>query len=275
MNCLRGFFRHRVFQAIGRASEGQRRSVALGGIFLGGPLGMGFLVRAEAKALFATAKANTEDDHAFQMVPTSKALKYGQKPLVVVGPSGVGKGTILRKLFHDFPGQFSYCISHTTRKARPGEVDGKNYYFVSKEEMARDIAAGLFVEHATFAGNTYGTSFSSLTMVEASGKVPVLEVDMQGAIQLNEYSKIDPCFCFIKPPSLKELQGRLRGRGTEDPKKIEKRLRQAEVELDFIDSPNAKFFQVVLVNDDLDKCYAEFTRRITDFYPHLKTEIKQ
>jgi len=199
-----------------------------------------------------------------------KVFVHEKKPLVVVGPSGVGKGTMLRKLFAEFPERFSFCVSHTTRKPRKGEIHGVNYYFVEKEEMKHDIEEGLFVEHATFAGNMYGTSFWSLSNVEASGKIPVLEVDLQGALQLHEKKGLDPIFCFIKPPSYDELERRLKGRGTETPEKVEKRLRQAKTEIDFIESERSYFFHLVLVNDNLEEAFGRFKSNITEHYPHLE-----
>eukprot|EP00468_Gymnochlora_sp_CCMP2014_P002594 CAMPEP_0167763482 /NCGR_PEP_ID=MMETSP0110_2-20121227/13402_1 /TAXON_ID=629695 /ORGANISM="Gymnochlora sp., Strain CCMP2014" /LENGTH=198 /DNA_ID=CAMNT_0007650581 /DNA_START=164 /DNA_END=757 /DNA_ORIENTATION=+ len=186
----------------------------------------------------------------------------GQSPLIFCGPSGVGKGTLLRMLFSDFDGKFDFCVSHTTRKPRKGEIHGKHYYFVDKKKMEKAIAAGLFVEHASFAGNMYGTSVGSLCEVAASGKVPVLEVDIQGAIQLNEKKDLKPVFCFVKPPSYEQLESRLKHRGTEDPQKIERRLQRAKVELDFIDSADGKFFQIIFVNDKLDESYKYLKTRL-------------
>mmetsp|Transcript_533 Transcript_533/g.795 ORF Transcript_533/g.795 Transcript_533/m.795 type:complete len:140 (-) Transcript_533:193-612(-) len=136
--------------------------------------------------------------------------------------------------------------------------------------MEAEIKQGLFAEHATFAGNIYGTSYWALSNVEASGKVPVLEVDIQGAVQLEKRKDIRPVFCFIKPPSYQELENRLVKRGTENPEKIAKRLRQAKLELEFMDSPASSFFHVVLVNDNLERCLGCLKSEIRKHYPHLK-----
>jgi len=218
---------------------------------------------------------NTQTANTKKKKKTNKKkqrLLEGKRPLVIVGPSGVGKGTLVRKLFREYPKEFSYCISHTTRKPRKGEKDGEAYYFVSWEKIKQDIESGVFVEHAVFAGNMYGTSFRALNDVAASGKVPVLELDMQGAIQLHENPCITPTFCFIKPPSYEELANRLKGRGTESQDKVQRRLNQAKEELEFIESPAGSFFHIVFVNNDLEKSYKHFTDRLLVYYPHLLTK---
>mmetsp|Transcript_25809 Transcript_25809/g.36039 ORF Transcript_25809/g.36039 Transcript_25809/m.36039 type:complete len:232 (-) Transcript_25809:280-975(-) len=215
------------------------------------------------------------DNNAKPLAEESKkdeegCLFEGKKPLIICGPSGVGKGTLLKMLFEEYPDQFSFCISHTTRKPRKGEVHGVNYYFVDKEVMVAEIEQGLFVEHATFAGNCYGTSYWALSNVEESGKVPVLEVDIQGAIQLNSRKDMKPIFCFIKPPDYEALADRLRKRGTETAEKIERRLKQAKAELEFMDSQKSSFFQIVMVNDDLMNSFKKLKDSIKNNYPHLR-----
>mmetsp|Transcript_28711 Transcript_28711/g.46106 ORF Transcript_28711/g.46106 Transcript_28711/m.46106 type:complete len:346 (+) Transcript_28711:51-1088(+) len=241
--------------------------IGLAGIFFGGAYIMGSQLSSSnddggnSKDLRQVEEAKKNDEGC---------LFEGKKPLVICGPSGVGKGTLLKMLFDEFEEQFSFCISHTTRKPRKGEVHGVNYYFVDKEDMVAEIEQGLFVEHASFAGNCYGTSYWALSNVEESGKVPVLEVDMQGAIQLNSRKDMKPIFCFIKPPNYEALADRLRKRGTESPEKVEKRLKQAKAELDFIDSQKSSFFQVVMVNDDLITSFKKLKSSIKSYYPHLR-----
>eukprot|EP00466_Bigelowiella_natans_P018417 jgi/Bigna1/91619/estExt_fgenesh1_pg.C_1090029 len=241
--------------------------IGLAGFFFGGAYIMGSQLSSSnddggnSKDLRQAEEAKKNDEGC---------LFEGKKPLVICGPSGVGKGTLLKMLFDEFEEQFSFCISHTTRKPRKGEVHGVNYYFVDKEDMVAEIEQGLFVEHASFAGNCYGTSYWALSNVEESGKVPVLEVDMQGAIQLNSRKDMKPIFCFIKPPNYEALADRLRKRGTESPEKVEKRLKQAKAELDFIDSQKSSFFQVVMVNDDLITSFKKLKSSIKSYYPHLR-----
>lgn len=244
------------------------------------------LARAEAKRgipglitgfIFGTAfgyyvAKKLQDSREEELLNNSAASNSGGskfRPLVVVGPSGVGKGTLLRMLFEEFPDSFSFCVSNTTRKPREGEVHGKNYFFTEKAQMERDIAADLFVEHATFAGNTYGTSRAALAMVAATGRVPVLELDTQGAMQL-ESKKMDAVFTFVKPPSFQALEKRLRKRGTESEASIQRRTARAKKELEYIDSDAASYFQVVVVNDELDASYARLRQEILDYYPHIK-----
>ncbi|GAB5361237.1 hypothetical protein AAMO2058_000696200 [Amorphochlora amoebiformis] len=234
--------------------EGTISAVGVGGALLGGGYALRTLISNDLTEQRGNDEiANTAGNGGEgEMVGL---IDRAQKPLIICGPSGVGKGTILRLLFSEFPDQFGYSVSHTTRQPRPGEVDGKNYYFVDNQTMRADIDSGLFVEHATFAGNMYGTSIKALSAVAKTGKVPVLEVDIQGALQLFQHKDIQPLFCFIKPPSYQELERRLKDRGTEDSKKIETRLTRAKEELKFIESPDGDFFQVVFVNDNLEKSF--------------------
>jgi len=130
------------------------------------------------------------------------------------------------------------------------------------------------VREAVYSGCDTRNSFSTATKTDSAmvviGKVPVLEVDIQGAVQLEKRKDIRPVFCFIKPPSYQELENRLVKRGTENPEKIAKRLRQAKLELEFMDSPASSFFHVVLVNDNLERCLGCLKSEIRKHYPHLK-----
>ncbi|KAG1219982.1 hypothetical protein G6F35_007041 [Rhizopus arrhizus] len=107
-------------------------------------------------------------------------MQTAAKIFVISGPSGSGKSTLLKKLFSEYPSTFGFSISHTTRKPRPGEQDGKDYHFVEKEHMISEVEAGKFIESATFSGNMYGTSIKAVEDVVAQGKVCVLDIDMQG-----------------------------------------------------------------------------------------------
>jgi guanylate kinase len=131
----------------------------------------------------------------------------------------------------------------------------------------------MFVEHATFAGNTYGTSVNALAAVTSTGKIPVLELDLQGAIQLHaKKDRMAPVFTFIKPPSFPELKRRLEGRGTESAASVAKRLKRAKTELDYMESPEADYFQIVFVNDDLQKSFGYFRDEMKKNYPQLKAK---
>jgi len=164
---------------------------------------------------------------------------------VITGPSGVGKGTLIRGLMERVP-QLQLSVSATTRAPRPGERDGVEYHFLTREEFERRVAAGEFVEHADYAGRSYGTLRSELEDRVRAGVPVVLEIEVQGARQVRE-SVPGAVQVFIAPPSLDALRTRLIGRGTDDPTEVERRLRVAEQEL----SAQREFAHVV-VNDRLE-----------------------
>jgi len=178
------------------------------------------------------------------------------RPIVVCGPSGVGKSTLLGKLLKDYPDKFGFSISHTSRPPRPNEVHGINYYFVPKEQILAEAAEGKFVEHAIYAGNVYGTSKMSIENVRKFGKVCILDIDIQGALSVKK-TDLHARFVLIAPPSLEILEQRLRGRGDTAEEAIKKRLSQAEWELSHKNIPG--FFDMVVVNSELDVAYKEFT----------------
>ena len=181
------------------------------------------------------------------------------RPVVMCGPSGVGKGTLINRLMADFPGRFGFSVSHTTRAPRPGEEDGVHYNFVEKADMEADIAAGKFLEYAHVHENIYGTSLAAVEAVAQKGQVCVLDIDVQGA-EIVKKSSLDALFVFISPPSMEELEARLRGRGTEKEESIQKRLANAAGEM--AKTKVEGFFHAVIVNDDLDRAYGELKTAI-------------
>jgi guanylate kinase len=170
-------------------------------------------------------------------------------PFVVSAPSGTGKTTVCRALVERDPG-IEFSVSHTTRARRTGEEDGLHYHFVSRAEFERLAAAGAFVEHAEYAGNLYGTSFASLDAPLGRGRDLLLEVDVQGALQLRERRR-DARFIFLLPPSLAELERRLRGRGTDAPEVVERRLAEVRRELAAVHA-----FDYAVVNEDVERTIA-------------------
>ena len=165
--------------------------------------------------------------------------------IILSGPSGVGKGTLRTELFKDESLNLCYSISMTTRSPRPLEQDGVDYFFVSKEEFENKIAEGELLEYAQFVGNYYGTPLSYVNRLLDEGKNVVLEIEVQGALQVIKKCP-DAISIFILPPSLEELESRIRGRSTETNEVVLKRLNQAKNELMVKD-----FYKYNVVNDDL------------------------
>ena len=172
---------------------------------------------------------------------------------VITGPSGVGKGTLIKLLLQRVD-ELELSVSATTRAARPGELDGIHYHFLDEAEFERRVEAGEFVEHAGYSGRRYGTLRSELERRTAAGHPVVLEIELQGARQVRSVMP-EAVQIFIMPPSPESLRTRLVGRGTDDPEQIEKRLRVAEDEL-----AAAGEFGHRIVNDDLDVAIAELER---------------
>ena len=169
---------------------------------------------------------------------------------MITGPSGVGKGTLIRGLLERVP-DLGLSVSATTRAPRPGETHGVDYHFLSPDEFDRRAADGEFVEHATYSGRRYGTLRSELEGRLRRGEPVVLEIEVQGARQVRE-TMPEALQVFIAPPSREALRARLVGRGTDTPEQVDERLRTAEVELD----AQSEFSHVV-VNDRLDDALEE------------------
>ncbi|CAK1239109.1 MULTISPECIES: guanylate kinase [Fructobacillus] len=150
--------------------------------------------------------------------------------IVLSGPSGVGKGTVRKAIFEDDGVDFRYSISATTRKPRVGEVDGQDYFFVSREEFEEKIQAGDMLEYAEYVGNYYGTPRSFIDETLASGKDVFLEIDVQGALQVKTKMP-EGVYIFLTPPDIKNLRTRLEGRGTDSPEVINQRVEAAKDEL--------------------------------------------
>lgn len=169
---------------------------------------------------------------------------------VITGPSGVGKGTLIRGLLERIP-ELELSTSATTRKPRPGEQDGVEYHFLTPERFGQHVEAGDFVEHATYSGNRYGTLRSELERRVRAGSPVVLEIEVQGARQVRD-SIPEAVAVFIAPPSLDALRARLVGRGTDSLEDVDERLRTAERELEA--QPE---FAHVVVNDRLEQATDE------------------
>lgn len=178
-----------------------------------------------------------------------------KKLFVISGSSGVGKGTVLKGFLQKNP-NFMLSISCTTRKPRQDEVDGVNYFFLSKEEFQNCIDNDKFLEWAEFAGNRYGTKRKYIKQCLEEGKDIILEIDTQGALQVKKQMP-EAVLIFICPPSIETLENRLRGRHTEDEAAIQKRLDEVKIELE-----RAEKFDYKVVNDDLDNAISELEKVI-------------
>jgi guanylate kinase len=176
---------------------------------------------------------------------------------VITGPSGVGKGTLIRGLMERVP-KLELSVSATTRAPRPGEHDGVDYHFLTREEFNGRVKRGEFVEHADYAGRSYGTLRSELEARVAAGVPVVLEIEVQGARQVRA-AMPEALQVFIAPPSLPALRTRLVGRGTDDQVEVERRLKVAEEEL----TAQPEFAHVV-VNDRLEDALERLTSIVAD-----------
>lgn len=170
---------------------------------------------------------------------------------VVSGFSGAGKGTLIKELLKRYEGQYALSISATTRKPREGEVHGREYFFLSKEEFENLIEEDALIEHACYVENYYGTPKSYVMQQIEAGRDVILEIEIQGALKVKEKFP-NTLMIFITPPSAEELERRLRGRGTESDEVIRNRLHRAAEESEYMDR-----YEYILVNDELSACVDE------------------
>ncbi len=176
---------------------------------------------------------------------TTKEYPYPGKLIIFTGPSGVGKGSLMRSLLQRHP-ELYYSVSVTTRSPRLGEINGKDYYFISRSKFEQLVAAGEFLEWAEFAGNYYGTPREEVEKQICAGKLVVLEIELEGARQIRATFP-STISIFILPPSFKELENRIRGRASDSEEAIARRLRRAQEEIHA-----ANEFDLQIVNDDFE-----------------------
>ena len=189
--------------------------------------------------------------------------------LIISGPSGTGKGTLVKKLMESDP-SIGFSCSVTTRAPRPGEIEGIHYHFIDDAEYDRMLAEDAFLEHATVHGHRYGTQKKQVEQMLACGKNVLLDIDPQGALSIMD-SVADYVSVFILPPSFNALRVRLHTRNTDDPVEIERRLRNARREV-----LNINRYQYALINDDLELAYSQLQaivnaekQRTTRFMPTI------
>ena len=193
-------------------------------------------------------------------------MKLNERGLLVImsGPSGVGKGTIRKALFEIPDNNFCYSVSMTTRKPREGEVDGQDYFFVSREEFEKRIRENGFLEYAEFVGEYYGTPMDYIESQMKLGKEVIIEIEVQGALQIQERIQ-SAVFIFIVPPSKKALVERLKTRGTDSLEKIQKRILKASKEYSL-----AYKYDYIVVNDEVNNAASRIYAIIRA--EHAKTE---
>jgi guanylate kinase len=183
------------------------------------------------------------------------------KLIIIAAPSGAGKTSVTRHLLKTFPGQLSFSISAATRQPRNNEKNNLDYYFITVEEFQQKIIGGEFVEwEMVYQGKYYGTLKSELQRIWQQNKTPLLDVDVQGGIHIQEQFPQTSLSLFIEPPSIEELRRRLEARGTETPESLQARINKASYELSFKDH-----FDRFIINDKLENACAEAERVVREF----------
>lgn len=199
--------------------------------------------------------------------------------IVVSGFSGAGKGTLMKALLKQYPGQYTLSISATTRQPRDGEAHGREYFFITKEEFEKMIAEDQLIEYARYVDNYYGTPRAYVEQKLEEGKDVILEIEIQGAMKVKEAFP-ETVLLFVTPPTACELKNRLTGRGTESEAVIDSRLRRAVEEADGMDR-----YDYLVVNDDLEICTRELhdiiqgehrrSFRNTEFMERIKQDLQR
>jgi len=183
------------------------------------------------------------------------------KLIIFSAPSGAGKTTIVRHLLSKYADKLAFSISATTRERRGAEVDGLDYYFISKEEFLHKVAKHEFIEfEEVYSGTFYGTLKSEVERIWAEGKHVIFDIDVVGGLRLKSKFPEEALAIFVNPPSLDVLKDRLRGRGTDSEEKLRERFAKAEHELSYADK-----FDVVLDNFDLETAKADADKLVLDF----------
>ncbi len=187
-------------------------------------------------------------------------MNSSNKIIILTAPSGAGKTSITRYLLQQYP-QLSFSISAATRSARGIEKNGVDYYFISVEEFQNHIQQNDFVEwEMVYEGKYYGTLKKELERIWKNGQVPILDIDVKGAIHVQQQFPVQTLSLFIQPPSVDELRKRLMGRGTETEESLQARINKAAYEISF-----REHFDHIIINDDLDKACAIAGKLILDF----------
>lgn len=189
--------------------------------------------------------------------------------IILSGPSGVGKGTVRKAIFDSEDHDFEYSVSMTTRPKRAGEVEGVDYFFRTREEFEKLIAAGEMLEYAEYVNNYYGTPLSYVKETLKKGKDVFLEIEVQGAMKVKQRMP-EGVFIFLTPPDLSELKSRIIGRGTDDLSVIEERMRVAREEIEMM-----KHYDYAVVNDEVDLAVERIKQIIASEHLRVNRVIEQ
>mmetsp|Transcript_8878 Transcript_8878/g.12653 ORF Transcript_8878/g.12653 Transcript_8878/m.12653 type:complete len:301 (+) Transcript_8878:150-1052(+) len=216
-----------------------------------------------------------EEKHKIRKEKSDTKIKH--RPVVICGPSGVGKGTLINRLVKHYKTSkygsnncediFGFCVSHTSRRPRPGESDGVHYHFSTREEIEANIRHNKFIEYNDVHGNLYGTSYEAVQSEISSGRITIMDIDVSGVKRVKQ-SNLEPFFIFVCPPSIEDLETRLRLRNTESEEAILRRIRNAQEELEYGLKPGN--FDEVIVNDDIDTAFKKLTHALEERFAHLK-----
>jgi guanylate kinase len=196
--------------------------------------------------------------------------KLMKEIISICGPSGAGKGTLIEMLMKEYPDTFAFTCSHTSRAQRKGEIDGVHYHFMDYETIMKKIEQGEFIEHAIVHGNVYGVSKKAIGDVKDTGKVCILDLDIQGTNQIKDLG-MNCLYLFITAPSIEELEKRIRKRGSDNEESIKTRIGNARIIEEF-KKTHSDFFDETIVNDDLSKSYQRLKEIINDHVVLLKKE---
>eukprot|EP00924_Labyrinthula_sp_SR-Ha-C_P000047 maker-scaffold_60-snap-gene-0.55-mRNA-1 protein AED:0.03 eAED:0.03 QI:133/1/1/1/1/1/3/107/265 len=221
------------------------------------------LIISKPKNIFAFGKTYFQNEYEKNVFSSYLPI------LMMCGPSGVGKGTLVKKLLEKYPEKFSLSVSSTTRDPREGEVDGKHYNFTSKEDFEKKIDKDYFLESANVHGNYYGTSYAAVQKICSEGKVCILEIDVQGTQKVLEkdLGRDGRKIVYIAPPNFEELEKRLRKRGTETEEQLVTRMENAKTESEWLESSESVTKK--LVNEDRNAAFKELDELVKSWYPEV------
>ncbi len=178
--------------------------------------------------------------------------------IVFFGPSGVGKSTLIKMLMEKYHESYEFATSHTTRPIRPGELDGKEYHFITKSEFIKKIEGNDFIEWSNFCDNYYGTSKDAVNSIISNKHTCILDLDLNGIKSMKNVKEFKSTFVFIKPKSIDDISVRLTKRGTNDKLK-EKRIMQAKHDLEKVNDTD---FDIIIVNDNLELAFLELIKKL-------------